>query len=518
MSRPSLEELAEAFAGPPPPPPSYTDIGSYEYEPPFSPSQREFYLSKARYCLATGERFSGKSWTAAHKIVKHAYSHWNAHVIVIVPIRRMATAGGIWYKLLNEVMPEWARNQPGFEHTEQKQNTEKDLYVWTSNKFGGWSMIQLVSIPHASTLADRVRGIEASMIYIDELTTTGGPEYFDAMIQQIGRRPHIPTEEQQYVSSTNPSGTSHWVYKRFLGDSSKLADGTKDPRYHVVHIPITDNPDPRAKEYYTNVMDATRNDPIEYRRLVLGEWIDRPSGDAIFAAYFSKPIHVRGDVATRSFLIPKSRIPITLGYDLGDVNHGIIFLQSRPTEDREVWLAFDEITVNRTGVSFDILVPALLDKMQYWCEACEYDFTFQHISDKSAFNRFRSASGSYDHLQIERISRELLAENPERWPNLRKPVRMLECPKPPGSVAGRIKTLMNLLSREEIYFSAKCQRLIEAIANIESEDGEPFEPSRKGDHVHPYDALTYALYYHTLNKVRAPANGATPTVRQFGGN
>ncbi len=511
----SYEEIAEAITYTPP-----TDVvvQDYEWVPPLTGPQLEFYNSTALYSLAYGPRFSGKTYVAGHICIKHAWEQWNALVTLIVSVRRQGTDGGIFQTIVNELIPQWCENQPGFESGEAKQDpASKDLYVFVKNKYGGFSQIKLLSIPHGNSLAERVRGTAPSLVYIDEANKVDGEGFFTELSQQVGRRPHIPFASQRWVATCNPEGPSHWLHRRFFVDN-RNADGSTNPEYSVTFLDLMGNPDPRAQLYIRRVIESTKHDPVEYKRLVLGEWIDRPSGDAIFAAYFSKPIHVRGDIATRSFLIPKTRLPITIGFDLGDVHHGIIFLQSRPTEDREVWLAFDEITVNQSGVSFDILVPALLDKMQYWCEACQYDFTFQCVSDNSAFSRFRAASGSFDHLQIERLSREMLAETPERWPNVHKPVRMIACPKPPGSVAGRIKTLMNLLSREEIFFSAKCTRLIEAIANLESEKDEPFTPSRKGDHIHAFDALTYPLFYHNLTRPRTPANTSVPTIRQMGGN
>lgn len=515
MPNPSTDELvnmmasAEGLDGPP--------VGPVveEYVPPFSPTQLEFYLSKARWCLAHGERFSGKTWVAGHKLVKHCWEHWNAHVIIVVGIRRQATAGGIWHKLLTEIMPEWRQNQPGFWNSDQKQDTQKDLFVWVRNKFGGNSMIQLISIPHGGNLKDRVRGIEASMIYVDELTTVDGPDFFDALIQQVGRRPHIPSESQQYVATTNPDGPSHWVHERFFR-LPRQADGSWDTRYANFHIPIKENPSPSAQLYYQNVLEATRNDPIEYARLVLGEWVDRPSGDALFGRSFVPEIHIKGNLARNELLVPKPGLPITMGYDLGDANHAIVFMQERLTTDRTVVSVFDEIVYTDDTISFESLVPEIMERMNYWCDAADYAFSFEHISDKSAFDRFRAATGSYDHRQVEMISRLELEKRKNRYARLSRPIRLLECPKPPGSVAARIKVLTHLLTSEEIYFSPLASATIDAMKFLESEKGEPFSPKRS-KHVHPYDALTYPLYYRALGGavVAQPVSGPQPQVTQM---
>lgn len=515
LRSPSIADLAEALAGPPAEVFTPTD---FQFVPDLTPEQMAFYTSPARFCLAHGERFSGKTFVAGHKICEHLWSNWNALVVIIVSVRRQGTDGGIFQTLLTELFPVWTENQPGFKYTEQKNDAaSKDMYVWVTNKFGGWSQVKLVSMPFGSNLDERVRGTAPSMIYVDEAGKVDGPGFFTVLMGQLGRRPHIPVGRQQWVGTCNPEGKSHWLYKQFFEQPIR-EDGSWDDRYATIYLPVSGNPDPRAQEYFENIREGLKTDPIEYRRLVLGEWIDRPSGDAIFGAHFNKNIHVRGDAKTRAFLTPKPRLPITVGADLGDVHHALVFMQQRSTEDKDMWIVFDDITVNQAGVSFDILVPAILDKMNFWCETCKYDFTWQFISDKSAFNRYRASSGSYDHLHFERLSRELLAETPERWPHIHKPIRMLACPKPPGSVAGRIKVLMNLLGREEIHFSAKAARTIEAVANLESEKDEPFEPSRKNDHVHPFDALTYPLFYHALSRPRVPTSAASPIIHQMGAN
>lgn len=517
-----VDELAQAYAlpeGPPPPAFPSEDCGYPEWRPNFGPKQLEFYESTSRYCLATGERWSGKTWTALHKLVNNCWNGWNAHALIVVSVRRQATTGGAWHKLMTEVLPEWEANQQGFWCSEQKQDSaSKDLMVWLKNKWGGYSQIQLVSIPYGASLAERSRGLEVSSILVDELTMMDDPGYFTVLSQQLGRRPHIPTERQQYIAAANPTGPSSWVYKTFI-ETAKKEDGSPDTRYHVVHVPIGDNPDPRAQAYYENIKEATKHDPIEFQRLVLGLWIDRPSGTAIFRDHFFPNIHVKGDLAKNLLLVPKIRTPITIGWDPGDCNHGVVFMQERPVADRRLWIVFDEIAITGQNVSLDELVPAVMAKMNYWCATTQHDFTFQHISDKSAFNRFRSASGSYDHLQVERISRELLETQPTVYPRLKKAIRFTACPKPPGSVAGRIKTLMALLAREEIFLSAKCVNLIKALEQIESEKDEPFSPSRNGGHIHVYDALTYPLFFHALGKPPPMPDSAValPGIIQLGG-
>lgn len=483
--------------------PPKLDPEEIEYwSPSLGLAQQEVFDSRAAFILAHGERYSGKTVGVLNKLVRHAWTFHAAHVLIIVGVKRQATAGGAWTKLIRDILPQWAENLEGFSFENPRMTQEKDVIVECTNQFGTKSVFHLVSIPHGGKLADRIRGIEPTAVFIDELYGIGGPEYFTAIVQQLGRRVDVPLDEQFYIAATNPGGPSHWIYKTFF--EAKLADGSPDPKFHVVHVPISQNPDPRAVEYYErNVIPAVRNDPIEYARMVEGKWVDRPSGDALFAGFYVPAVHQRGNLSTGEVLHPRVGRTITLGYDLGDVNHAVIFLQERFTPEKSVWTAFDELVSTEKYVSIEKLVPQILDLMNFWCEEEQHHFVFEHISDKSAFNRFRAASGSFDHQQVETISAELLKKFPKRWPWLKVPIRMKECPKPPGSVAARIKVCRDLFSQDSLYLSARCVKLSDSFANLESKKDEPFMPA-KGPRLHPYDAATYALYYHSTGATYDP--------------
>jgi len=503
------------------------------WAPPLGPSQQEIFDSSARFILAHGERFSGKTWGILNKLVRHAWDNHAAHVLIIVGVKRQATSGGSWEKLNRDILPEWKENLEGFEYDAPRQTQEKDVFVEIKNRHGTKSMFHLISIPHGGNLAARIKGVEATAVFVDELVGIGGMEYFTAIIQQIGRRVDVPIEEQFYAAATNPAGPSHWVYKLFIGggvndDGTPFLggrvkpDGSFDPKFLTVHIPISENPDPRAQEYYRDfVLPAVQNDPIEYQRMVEGKWIDRPSGDAIFGSYFIPEFHVRGSVKEGTLLRPSTaRGVITLGYDLGDVNSCVVLLQDRFTKDKTLWLGLDELVNTDKPVPMERLVPMILDKMNWWCELEQFSFQFEHISDRSAFDRYRSASGGYDHQQVEKLSRQFLLKAPTRWPWLKSPIHLRECPKPPGSVAARIKVTREMLVGERLFFSApKMPRTIDAIKMLESQKDKPMDPVRS-PHLHPYDALTYALYYNVLGgAVVVPQNIATavtPQVTSFG--
>jgi hypothetical protein len=503
------------------------------WSPSLGLAQQEIFDSTARFLLAHGERFSGKTVGILHKLVRHAWTNHAAHVLIIVGVRRQATAGGAWTKLIRDILPEWKTNLEGFDFDEPRMTTEKDVVLEMTNRHGTKSLFHLISIPHGGKLADRIKGVEATAVFVDELVGIGGEEYFRALIQQIGRRVDVPISEQFYAAATNPGGPSHWVYKLFIGGGTNddgtpflggriKPDGSFDEKFFVVHVPINQNPDARAQEYYRDfVLPAVANDPVEYQRMVEGKWIDRPSGDAIFGGYFVPEFHIRGDIKEGTILRPSTaRGVITLGYDLGDVNSCICILQDRFTKDKTIWLGLDELVFTDKPVPYSKLVPLLLDKMNWWCDLEQFAFRFDHISDRSAFDRFRATSGGSDQQIVERLSLEFLRKAPDRWPWLKTPIKMKECPKPPGSVAARIKITREHLSSESLFFSGpKMPRHIDAMKFLESKKDEPMVPMRS-PHLHPYDAMSYALYYNSLGgsvvTSATPQTPVTPQVTSFG--
>lgn len=520
VPNPSLEEMLDLMAraeleGVPE---EESQVINYQYVPSLVGDQMKFYNATETNVLAHGERYSGKTYVAAHKIVHHVWNHWNAHALVVVGVRRQATGGGIWHKLSTEVLPDWTKNQPGFENKESKMDpATKDNFFWLKNKYGGWSQIQLISVPHGQGLADRVKGMELSMIYVDELTAVDGSTFFTDLSQQLGRRPHIPSDAQQYIATTNPDGPSHWVYDEFFV-KPRGEDGTWNKDYAVFHLSIKDNPDPKVGDYYRRLVNSTKGDPVKYARLIEGKWIDTPSGESLFGHVFEDNVHVRGDMKAGTYLQPKKGIPITIGYDLGDVNHGISFLQERVLHDKTVWVVFDEILYTDTEMPIEELVPEIMDHQQFWCEQQDYSFSFQHISDKAAFDRYRAASGSFDHKQVQDVSKKLLETQKEKYKHLTKPIIMKPCPKPQGSVAARIRQLRAMLDNEEIFFSVWCERTIKAMKLLEGEKTDAFKP-RRSPHLHIYDALSYALFFNACGGsivAPSPTGNEAPQVFQVG--
>jgi len=490
-----------------------------EFRPLLGKAQGEAYDSDAKYLLLYGERYSGKSHLGGgYKLVKHLWRNFNALAIILVGVKSQATQGGIWSKLQTMILPEW-RDGQGLEFTEVKYDMQKNPYIDVSNKFGGWSRVVLISAPFPELLRKRIRGYEASYLFVDEITTLESTIYFTAVVQQVGRCKGI-TDVQQYVAACNPEGPSHWVYQNWwvkpLDDN-----GDYDPRYRTIHLPSAENPDQTLEfhEYMQTVRDATKGDAIEEARMLRGEWIDRPSGAAIFKDYYIPQIHKIGEGRKR--LLPLANYPIIIGYDLGAANNAITFLQQIPTEKRLLWMVFDEMIETNRKIGYDVLVLALMRRMAWWQRRMDATFTFSHISDNSAFNQFRPGNngGSYDVMDVERESRK----HAERIGV--PPIRMVPAPKFHGSVEARVRLLMNLLQREEIVFSSACTKTLDVLQKLESEkqkEGAAYDASlafspKRSQYLHPFDSLTYPILTYDVRRARIiTGEGETQDIIKIG--
>lgn len=484
--------------------PTGVAVAAKAYEPPLAPTQKRLYDSNATYILAHAERCSGKTWSVLHKLVKHCYDEPNALAIIIVGVKRQAEEGGAWHKLLTEVLPAWESGM-GFNHddkpfyTDPKSNSAKDIFLWIRNKSGLLSSrVLLLSMPVEGFVADRVKGIEASFIMVDEAQTLESDTYFRNIVQQVGRRRGIKGV-QQIVYCCNPAGPSHWLYKRFFIDPIDKVTGKWDDRYAEFHVPIQENSKNLQPGYWENVLEAVRGDPVEEARLVRGEWVDRPEGNAIFADVFSEARHVRGDRNTNRGLLPIPGHPIILGYDPGAAHTSIHFMQVIPTLEKIIWMVFDELNYVGAYKAYCDLVPKIVERMVYWEHRVPHRFIFQHISDNSAFNQYRAKEGSFDAWDIEKISAKFVEDNKL---DPRYIIKLQECPKGAHSIEARVRLVRDALYRDELLISATCPKTKEMFMRLEEDEKERLKPQKGSTFGHPFDSLSYPIFFYNVGRGR----------------
>lgn len=485
------------------------------WTPKLNPTQQKIFHETAMYTLAFGERASGKTIGALHKLVRHCYDNGNALAIIIVGVKRQAEEGGAWDKLLRAVLPLWAaglgyaegfydeRKNPYALFTAPKTNTAKDIFIWIRNMHGGFSRVLLLSMPVEGFVADRVKGMEPSFVLVDEAQTLETDTYFSAVVQQIGRPRNPEIEFQQIIYCCNPAGKRHWLYKRFWDIGVNAETGEMMPQYARYHVPIQENRHNISDAYWNNVMEAVKGDEVEEARMLRGEWIDRPSGVAIFKPWLRPLYHFRGDAIRNQGLMPhlgseKMRWPIFIGYDPGPANFSVHFLQFVQTSERPLWLVFDELNFVGQYMPTQKVVPLVLERMEFWnawakAKGMAGDFLYVHVGDEAAFSQ-KKADGSFEAKDIQDFSRASATEPPR--------IRMRACPKGKNSQPYRVRMMCTLLGQDSILVSELCPKTKEMLLNLESEKPkkDEYDPNeglrpKASPYRHSFDSLTYPMVY-----------------------
>jgi hypothetical protein len=447
-----------------------------------------------------GEKGSGKSTGGVHALIRHCYEEYDALALVIAPAIRSGKEG-VFYEL-EKALDIWKNGNldkfgnrtdegMGIDYTESTLDpSTKDRILYIANKHGGWSKVVLISIPYPSMVEKRMKAISPSFVYVDEITELESAEYFTYVTLQIGRRPNI-VGPQQYYASCNPEGPSHWVYKTFFEDCVDAETGVRDPQYCVLHVPIQENAHNLPDGYLEKITSVLKDD-IDYKRLILGVWIDRPSGDAIFKNYFNPGIHVRGTPSKGIGLMPWRSLPIWIGHDPGPNNYSIHFEQMIPSRDgKTTWIVFDELNFVGEARPDFYVAGRLVERLDFWKEKTGGTCQFIHIADQSAFSHKRS-DGNYDATRMKALTKGRVIMRPFAPEGVDSK----------GSVAARVQMLRNMFINETLFISALCSKTVDAMRLLASEkpkygkydDMAGFKPKRS-IYLHPFDSLSYPIFY-----------------------
>jgi len=503
---------------PPPPPPEHSK--DEVWHPDLNPTEKKAFDCDARFLLLWGEKGSGKTWLATTKLMKHCYENNNGLALILVRTQNMAKKGGAWDKLLTEIIPMWKEGL-GIDVSDVKTDQQHYQYVWVENRFGGWSMIAVMSSPHAHQLRERVRGMEPSMVFVDELTSCPSPEYFRSVAAQLGRRPGC-TGVQQYVAATNPEGPTHWVYQEWFVQPFDEETGVWDPDYTEIYFPKEENIIRMQPGYFEGLAKIYKHDAIESARMEHGEWVDRPAGDALFGDIYNPIVHVRPlderqQPHRDEWLMPHKDYPFIIGLDPGSVYNAFSFQQYLPMDGKMKWLIFDEIVTLRKRISYPVFIPIVMKRIRWWRDQIGAEPPQVWISDSSAFNQYRAAQGSFDILEIQKIYEV------SRLKFRLEPIKIKDCPKFNGSRVARTQLGQRILSEDAIVVSSRCgyhHRMFLNIAGTTPKPGETLDPAKlltpmRSDHSHTWDACSYPWLMASLNPTALiPSSGREQTLIQ----
>lgn len=472
-------------------------VEELNWEPDLNPVQMDVYKDNTLHLLAHGEKGSGKSIGAMHKVVKHCYEEENALALIITPSMRTGREGTA-YELETLVLPHWTEGM-GLEWKPFTTDAAtKDRICWLGNKWGGWSKLLVMSIPYPEIVETRMKVMAPSIVFVDELTECKSREYLTYPVLQLGRRRGI-RGKQPFIAATNPAGPSHWVYEAFF------VGGRDDSDFATIHVPFSDNASRIPEGYKERLAKMLAYDPIAYKQLVHGEWIDRPSGEGMFSAQYQPSVHRIGDKSMG--LAPSMGFPITVGLDLGDVWSSVVFMQGLPVERNGestlMWKMFDELAYLNEKTTNKAIVGDIIERMDYWDDYADKKFMYDFWSDSSALIRWRPVgTGGYDATEIARYS-----ENR---------IRLKPAPKFKGSIEARVRLVQQVLYDERFFVSHRCQHMHEVFLYLEKQEKFPMKPKRS-KYIHSFDALGYALMGVEMNGQRRPLDEPMVEIVRLGG-
>ncbi len=500
-----------------------------DWAPILNPEQDKAFHDPSKYILLEGEKGTGKGIVGLHKLVRHCYENDQAQALIMAPSQR--TGGkGIGEDFTDLVLPtwrngnfEWLNGQPGkrldrgmgLQYTEPRLDPQtKDRIIKIRNMHGGNSEVIIISIPYDDVVDRRMRGMVPSFVYVDELTKMGGRNFFTYVVQQLGRRRGI-AGPQQYVASVNPEGPSHWVYQVWHVEPEDPETGKRDPDFATYHIPIAENLHHLPPGYFEGLLKIFK-DPYERRRLLNGEWVERPSGDAIFKEYFAPEIHVKGDWSKKIGLLPLPGHPIIISHDPGPKNYSAHLMQRLPiidSPDRPViWTAFDECNTVGKFTPYDIVIKGIAGRMKFWMNhrTVGHNYRFVHVFDEAAFTA-RDNRGNVDVMEVKRIFKTHGFD-----------IRALPCPKGADTAPQRVQLIMNLLLSETMFISdalEKTKDMFRLLVSKKAKEGEydaytGLRPLRS-PYIHPFDSLSYAPWKYFVQPGQAPTERAPQTPGVF---
>lgn len=522
-----------------------------KWRPLHGPTQTKVFQDRSDIVGACGEKYTGKSIVLGDKVIEHCYLEWDA-LFVIMGVSHRALAEGICHDLTSFLLPRWrdGNREPMFDPVTMKENPKagdlmdngigleftawkadpnnKDLYLKIRNRYGGWSRIRVIAIPHQSMVQDRVTNLNASGFYLEEATNCGGSEYFIFPSLQLNRRRGIKGA-QQFLFSCNPEDPENWVYTWMykdcvVGKNEPGNDYPDDPEkpgirrdnsiafYYLHYKENRHNVSQKNREMLSKNLRAN---PILKARLVDSKWIAMPKGDALFKAQFDEGKHMRGDVEKKKGLTPVPGFPIVIGMDWGARSVGIVMKQIIESDEGPFDIAFDSISFYQEMHKTSSLARAILEKMRFWNvwlrnergweeEEAQRDenliplgapsWSWWFITGDDATTNVNPESGNIHAKDLSDHMQKILEEEPLRYYGIDAPV-IRGCPRPKDSIGKRVDIIAENLMSEMAVVSELCVDIRGMFFHLSRDKENPSHPAKGNRWIHIFDGYSYPNYY-----------------------
>lgn len=240
--------------------------------------------------LLHGPVGTAKTTLGALWLLTLSQSSWNAHYGLLGYTEHQAVNGPI--AELQKICPAVHRLSARVYSMPSSCGAPNKLHIFTANKAGDHQ---------------RIKSYNLSGGYVDEITEI--PE--DAYGSFVGRMRR--GRGVQVVSTTNPKGQAHWVYRRFIDDTRDDALKARTLAVRTVHA---DNPSLHP-DYVQNLEVSFRGH--ELSRMVHGEWVD------VMGAAFPYCIRAITDELPDMSRVVSADIGLDVGYS--QVSHAVLVLR-----------------------------------------------------------------------------------------------------------------------------------------------------------------------------------------------
>lgn len=505
-----------------------------KWRPRLAPKQLDQFECEKRFQLLVGPKFSGKTYSLYHAVLKHLWTLPAARFGIISRTTRAGTTG-IWPNVTGNAYKEWVEAGICTEdfnfswakapHTDAVTKINRAVL---RNKFGGESELVLFPIDRAEDAEEKMFSTEFSGLWISEAQYYENRQIFDtcrAQLRLLGTR----YEDQRLFIDMNPAeqGTGHWAYQAFYRERvlqpedfpATWDDGTRNAvrefqqNSAVFEFSLDDNlyADQRQLD---NVRATYANDPKKYARFVLGQWMDTSEDALVLKDAFDPNLHVMGDASNPNpdeweVLAPtngamadriRGRVHVISGWDPGETNHAWVAIQPwRDANGVQGFDVLDEHVVLKERLPLDEFTKSVVKRMEDLEAFAGFPLEWTHYADGST-QRFRaqiSADGVTN--KEEHTDAGIITAASRGVVYLRGSSEV----KKPGWQKRRVDYLHRLLSEKRIRVSAHCKGVIEMFTRLRKDTTEKaktyLDPQQEVKHV--FDALSYAIAMTMLDEL-----------------
>lgn len=513
------------------------------WKPPLFPKQEQLYDCDKRFILATGARYSGKTYGLMHKLMRHLWRLPKARVGIITMTTRQGDYG-VWSGLSGYIYDTWKNAGVCSENAEfgwvmepKTNNVSKMREAVLRNRFGEGSEVVLFPVQRPEEAESKLFSTEWTGIWISEAHLFKSDKLFRMAIQQL-RLPGIDAKDTFLWCDCNPpeEGQDHWLYKAFYENLNK------DPESIDERDPETLTDEELAeraenieafrefqsqlavfefmrhentfidKQQAMAIRAANLANKDDYDRFEKGLW-SRASSFIVFSGIFDPNVHVvgeaHGDESEWEVIAPSDEahavreggvVQLVDGWDPGEVNHAHIILQPwRNSKGELCFDVLDELVIINEGIPLDEFAVKAKEKRVAMEEFAGFPVVWRGYADSSieVFRKQRiSTDDQYtDAGVIAKVAGvELIGSS---------------AVKKPGWVRRRANWLSLLLQRGRLRVSANCKQVIGMFKDLRrsQDEGKPHylaeqQPNKAAKHV--FDALSYPITMMTIDELLDP--------------